>query len=83
MYSRGFGMETDGGFREVEREAPMENVEAASVYRDSKEDQGKKGILGKFDAEDLLLIGIALLLLTDGEGDNDMIAILLIALLLF
>ncbi len=67
MYSRGFDSE-------LPYEQPTEEV-----YAEPK----KKGILGKLDTEDLLLIGVALLLLSDGNGENDTLALILIALLLF
>ncbi|HPE95711.1 MAG TPA: hypothetical protein PLT66_06580 [Bacillota bacterium] len=43
---------------------------------------GVKKLFEKIDLEDLLLIGIALLLLFDGEKDNDMLIILVLVLLL-
>ncbi len=81
MYSRGFGMETDGGFREVE--PAVDTTEASPACAEAKERKTKKGVFGKLDTEDLLLIGIALLLLADGDGDNDMLALLVLALILF
>ncbi len=84
MYSRGFGTETDGGFRELDssdRREPFPEPDAVSAHAECRPQ--KKGIFGKLDTEDLLLIGIALLLLTDSNGDNDMLSVLLLALLLF
>lgn len=91
MYSHGFdkGIESDGVLKEMERRyeerlsspppPPEENVAALA----KTEDKGIKKLFSHIDMEDLLIIAIALLILLDGEPDNNIIAIALIFLLLF
>lgn len=91
MYSRGFerGIESDGVLREMERRYEAE--EEQSTLPPPREasaptgcaPKGNKKLFGRFDTEDLLIVAIVLLLLSDGDADNDIIIIALAFLLLF
>lgn len=98
MYSRDFGgIKSDGQLYNYEREynesmhresEPPHEYRAPESKRDSDtavQERGK-GIrldfLRDLRVDDLILIGIGLLLLLDSDGEND-IFVLLIALLLF
>lgn len=87
MYSRGYGgIESDGVLHEMERRRSAEGQEPPEALPPAKP-AGMFGRLGgmfsKISIEDLLLIGIALLLLFDGSPDNDILIIVLAFLLLF
>lgn len=93
MYSRGYerGIESDGVLREMERRY-LEEETQTQVPTAPDEHQppatpafgkGGKKLFSRFDTEDLLIIAIAVLLLLDGEPDNDIIIIALAFLLLF
>ncbi len=83
LYSRTFGIESDGVYSEPERryEEPAPLPDTAAMAQ-PKKGLDIKGRLKNIDTEDLLLLAIGALLLLDGTPDNDML-ILLIAFLLF
>ena len=98
MYSREMGgIKSDGQLYGMNRPAPSpERTEepAREVFREvfpeqppCKEEPKRKGLLDlsflhDLKIEDLLLISIGFLLLTDGDGENNDLLILLVALLL-
>lgn len=97
MYSRDFGgIKSDGQLYNYEREYNEYN-QSARYDRDKEEihppekqseheSERKRGLsldfLRDLRADDLILIGIGLLILLDSDGENDILA-LLIAFLLF
>ncbi len=88
MYSRGYdrGIESDGMLKEYERsyeENQMAPPPAEEALAHSPHKSGKKKLFGGIDTEDLLILAIALLILMDGEPDNDLILIALAVLLFF
>ena len=98
MYSRDFGgIKSDGQLYNYEREynenfrrdndqryeyAPPESQNECPVTQKEKDKGLRLDFLRDLRIDDLILIGIGLLLLLDSEGEND-IFVLLIALLLF
>lgn len=93
MYSRAFGngIESDGVLHEMERRYEESSAEEASALQGRHdcppEKERPRGfdlrrILKRISTEDLLLIAIGVLLLLDGEPDNDVL-IIAIAFLLF
>lgn len=89
MYSRGYdrGIESDGTLMELERSferhALPDEAPAAESALSANEEKGKRKLFGRIDTEDLLLIAVALLILLDGDPDNDIILIALAVLLFF
>ena len=92
MYSRGFGnnIESDGILREVERryeENAAQDIPAMTPC--PKEPPAKergidlKRMFKNINIEDLLLLAIGVLLLLDGEPDNDILLIAIVFLLFF
>ncbi|MBQ3195010.1 MAG: hypothetical protein IJB65_00940 [Clostridia bacterium] len=89
MYSRGYdrGIESDGTLRELERDfeesrlqpQPQEEQALPTAARG----KSKNKLFSRFDTEDLLIIAIAILVLMDGDPDNDIILIALAFLLFF
>ena len=83
MYQKDFSVKSDGNFYEY----GVQNEEA--VNKDFPEAESKpvsEGLvrkIKKLTLDDLLLIGIALLLLLDGEKDGDNLLPLLALTLLF
>lgn len=94
MYSREMGgIKSDGQLYGMNRPAPMQEREeppAQETFREQlpcKEEPKRKGLLDlsflhDLKIEDLLLIAIGFLLLTDGDGENNDLLIILVALLL-
>lgn len=94
MYSREMGgIKSDGQLYGMNRPAPQlerEEAPAQETFRPQpshKEERGRKGLLDlsflhDLKIEDLLLIAIGFLLLTDGDGENNDLLIILVALLL-
>ena len=84
------GIESDGMLHGMRTEQPrIEETEKrdAEVFNHNSRPKEKKGIFGSsflknLQTDDLILIGIALLLLLDGEEDND-IFIFIVAALIF
>lgn len=98
MYSRAFGnsIESDGVLHEMERR--YEENAAAEVpamahgreehpirERERERERGfdLKRMFKNINIEDLLLIAIGILLLLDGEPDNDILIIAIVFLLFF
>ncbi|MBQ9793375.1 MAG: hypothetical protein IKK06_06175 [Clostridia bacterium] len=93
MYSREMGgIQSDGQLYGMNRPAPVPEREepAAETFREQKpckDEPKRKGLLDlsflhDLKIEDLLLIAIGFLLLTDGDGENNDLLIILVALLL-
>lgn len=91
MYSRGYdngGIESDGVLHELERRyearpemsppPPQEQIAPASAMGG-----GIKKLFSRFELEDLLIIAVALIVLLDGNAENDIILIVLAVLLFF
>lgn len=94
MYSRAFGngIESDGVLHEMERryeesaaaEAPvMARGHDEHPVREHERGFDLKRIFKNISIEDLLLIAIGILLLLDGEPDNDILIIAIVFLLFF
>lgn len=92
MYSRAFGngIESDGILREVERrydESGAGDMPVMSQHRDEPPAKERgidlKRIFKNISIEDLLLLAIGVLLLLDGEPDNDILLIAIVFLLFF
>lgn len=92
MYSRGFGngIDSDGVLNEVERRYEENNAESVpTVRRCDEAPPEKRGgfdlkrFFGGISLEDLLLVAIGILLLLDGEPDNDILVIAIVLLLFF
>lgn len=98
MYSRDFGgIKSDGQLYNMEREY-NENREREESHREPLREQTEpeeppkkqtkqKGLrldfLHDLKLDDLILIGIGLLLLLDSEGENDIFVLIIAFLLLF
>ncbi len=96
MYSREMGgIKSDGQLYGMQHAAPVPEREPEpppheEVFRSEppcKEEHKRKGLvdlsfLHDIKIEDLLLIAIGFLLLTDGDGENNDLLIILVALLL-
>lgn len=93
MYSREMGgIKSDGQLYGMNRPTPVPEQEepAAETFREQppcKDEPKRKGLLDlsflhNLKIEDLLLIAIGFLLLTDGDGENNDLLIILVALLL-
>ena len=93
MYSREMGgIQSDGQLYGMNRSAPVPEREepAAETFREQKpckDEPKRKGLLDlsflhDLKIEDLLLIAIGFLLLTDGDGEHNDLLIILVALLL-
>ena len=95
MYNRDFGgIKSEGQLYNMEQEyrysqnydTPLQEDKAqeAGIFPSNKSKKGKSalGFLKNLNTDDLILIGIGLLLLLDSEEEND-IFVLIIALLLF
>lgn len=92
MYSRAFGngIESDGVLNEVERRYEENNAESVPTVRRGEDTPPEKRggfdlkrFFGNISLEDLLLVAIAVLLLLDGEPDNDILVIAIVLLLFF
>jgi hypothetical protein len=83
------GIESDGMLHGMRPEPPrMEENEKkdAEAFSHNTRPKEKKGIFGSsflknLQTDDLILIGIALLLLLDGEEDNDIFVFIIAALI--
>ncbi len=97
MYSREMGgIKSDGQLYGMNRPTPVPEREepAQETFRGKfpepppcKEERGRKGLLDlsflhDLKIEDLLLIAIGFLILTDSDGENNDLLIILVALLL-
>ena len=94
MYSRDFGgIKSDGQLYNMEREYNESRAQSEEKHTRREEQcelpqksEARKGLrldfLRDLKADDLILIGIGLLLLLDSDGEND-IFLLIIAFLLF
>ena len=91
MYNSSYGgIESDGMMNNLRQEQfiPQNNESAEAVFKQNGCDQkGKKGVFGSsflknIETDDLILIGIALLLLLDGDEDNDIFVFIIAALVL-
>lgn len=91
MYSRAFGngIESDGILHEVERrydEGSAQEVPAMAPHSVEASARGRLDlgrIFKNVNIEDLLLLAIGVLLLLDGEPDNDILIIAIVFLLFF
>lgn len=88
MYSRDFGgIKSDGQLYRMEQEynsAPREEIQSPEKC-EKREEMPRRGsfdFLRDLKLDDLILIAIGILLLLDGENEND-IFVFLIAFLLF
>ena len=85
MFNSNFGgVESDGmlhgmrpeGFHPTEQEQPQ----AAEVFKREKKGFFGSSFLKNIQTDDLILLGIALLLLLDGEEDNDIFVFIIAAI---
>lgn len=89
MYSRGYdrGIESDGTLMELERSFEQSHTPPQPPPCEEPphptEERSRKRLFGRLDTEDLLIIAIAILILLDGEPDNDLILIALAVLFFF
>ncbi|MBQ4648170.1 MAG: hypothetical protein IJN86_05095 [Clostridia bacterium] len=88
MYSRGYenGIDSDGMLREYERSFEEERRSADAQPEEqavAAMGRSKRSLFNRIDTEDLLIIAIVILILLDGNPDNDIILIALAALLFF
>lgn len=90
MYSRDFGgIKSDGQLYNLEREYgdPYRREEQEKEERISEERLPKKSFsldfLRDLKLDDLILIGIGILLLLDSDGENDIFVFLIAFLLMF
>ena len=88
MYNSSYsGIESDGMLHNMRMEHPqqVEEKREAEVFRHDYQKNEKKGVFGSsflknIQLDDLILLGIALLLLLDGEEDNDIFVFVIAAL---
>ena len=95
MYSRDFGgIKSEGQLYNLEREynesrrrEDFQSAEPIEQYPPVREKEKQKGLrldfLRDLKIDDLILIGIGILLLLDSEEDNDIFVLIIAFLLLF
>ncbi len=92
IYSRDFGgIKSDGQLYNFEREYNQSrrydnyesNDEGREIYPEKPKNKGALDFLRRLEIDDLILIGIGILLLLDSEEDNDIFLLIIALMLLF
>ena len=79
MFNSSFaGIESEGTYGQLQREQKEQRTDQSTPV--FKQEKKRFSFLKNIETDDLVLLGIALLLLLDGEDDNDIFVFIIAAL---